>query len=134
MLSWLKHGAGSLLLGLCLAGCQDLPNLPPDASFVFSPVSPIVAGETTVVFNAAASRDDDGQIRTYVWNFGDGSPEQSLSAPTVTYVFPDTPARCLEVQYTVQLTVVDDAGDTGFASERVRVIELPTPGSAGCRP
>lgn len=118
------------LLGL--AGCGDLPNVPPTAVFIFSPVSPIFAGQTSVAFNASASRDSDGTIRSYVWNFGDGTPEETRSEPTTTHVFPDTAARCLEITYTVLLTVTDDNNERGSSPQNVRVIELPVPGSTQC--
>ena len=56
-----------------LASCEDLPNIPPVASFIFSPVSPIVSGQSVVVFNASGSDDADGTVRSYTWEFGDGS-------------------------------------------------------------
>ncbi len=121
---------------LLLVSCEDLPaapNIPPTASFIFNPVSPINAGETPVSFNAAGSRDSDGTIASYVWNWGDGTPEQSTTSPTITHVFADTSARCVEITYAVLLTVVDDKGDTGTASQQVRVTEQPTPDSSACR-
>lgn len=123
----------ALLLACTLPGCEKLPNLPPLASFVVSPVFPITAGQTLVVFNAAASRDEDGEIRSYVWDFGDGTGEVNVADPTISHFFPDTPARCLTVAYTVQLRVVDDAGDAGFANQVVEVIESPPPDSAECQ-
>jgi PKD repeat protein len=118
-----------------LVGCEKLPaipNLPPTASFIYTPVSPVNAGETVVTFNASASRDPDGQIVSYIWNFGDGSAEQTQTGPTTTHVFPDTPATCLEITYAVLLTVVDDKGDRGSASQTVKVTELPAPTSEEC--
>lgn len=132
--------ASSLVCALgvvCFGACDKLPeapNQPPSASFIYTPVSPILAGLTQVVFNATASRDPDGQIRSYVWNFGDGTPEQALTAPVTTHVFPDTPFTCLEVIYNVLLTVVDDQGDPGSSSQTVKVIELPIPTSPECQP
>ena len=124
-----------LPLALLAASCEDLPaapNIPPAASFIYNPVSPITAGETPVLFNASTSRDSDGSITSYVWNFGDGV-EQGTDAPTITHVFVDTPARCLEITYTVLLTVQDDKGDRGTASQQVKVIEAPVPGSSQCQ-
>lgn len=123
----------ALLLACTLPGCEELPNLPPVAAFVSSPVFPITAGQTVVVFNAAASRDEDGEIRSYVWDFGDGTGEVSVATPTTSHFFPDTPARCLTVAYTVQLTVIDDAGGAGYANQVVEVIESPPPDSAECQ-
>jgi PKD repeat protein len=124
-----------LPLALLTPGCEDLPaapNIPPTATFVFNPVSPITAGETPVSFNAVGSRDSDGTIATYTWNFGDGI-EQTAPEPTITHVFVNTPATCIEITYTVLLTVTDDKGDKGTASQQIRVIEAPAPGSSQCR-
>lgn len=126
----------SLLLPLALLtpACEDLPaapNVPPTASFILNPVSPITAGETPVSFNATGSRDADGSIVSYTWNFGDGV-EQSTDSPTISHVFVNTPAICLEITYSVLLTVTDDKGDKGTASQQVRVIEAPVPGSPEC--
>ncbi len=121
------------LAALTLGGCEELPNLAPTADFVYSPVSPIYAGETAVVFNAIGSTDTDGQIATYIWDFGDGSGEQQSGAATILHTFPDTQARCLEITYTVVLTTVDDKGDGDTASKAVKVIERPAPDSAECK-
>jgi hypothetical protein len=48
-------------------------------------------------------------------------------------VFPDTTARCVEVTYSVLLTVLDDGGEPSSANQTVKVIELPAPGSDACR-
>ena len=131
-------GARAFLLAavLAAAGCEELPpvpNVPPAASFVYSPVSPINAGQTGVTFNASGSRDADGQVVGYTWNFGDGTAEESRENAVITHVFPDTPARCIDVVYTVLLTVRDNVGDHGSASQAARVTELPVPGSNECR-
>jgi hypothetical protein len=102
-------------------------NVPPTASFIYNPVSPIATGETPVAFNASGSRDSDGSIASYNWSWGDGTPDQSITSPTITHVFADTPARCVDVTYAVLLTVVDDSGGVGTASQQVKVTELPLP-------
>lgn len=118
-------GRATLAAAVALAACacEKLPNVPPFASFIFSPVSPILAGSTVVVFNASPSRDGDGQIASYIWNFGDGTPEQAVSSQTLTHVFPATSASCVDVTYAVLLTVVDDGGERGSTSQNVRVTE-----------
>jgi PKD repeat protein len=123
------------LATVALVGCEQLPeipNVPPLAAFVYSPVSPINSGQTVVTFNASGSTDSDGQIASYTWNFGDGTPEENRTTATTTHVFPDTPATCLEIVYTVLLTVTDDTGAKASASQTARVTELPPPTSIDC--
>jgi len=124
-----------VIAALAMVHCEKLPaipNVPPVASFIYSPVSPINAGQTVVVFNASGSTDADGQIVSYTWNFGDGTPEETRPTATTSHVFPDTPATCLEIVYTVLLTVTDDKGARGSASQTARVTELPPPTSIEC--
>ena len=124
-----------MIAALAMVHCEKLPaipNVPPVASFIYSPVSPINAGQTVVVFNASGSTDADGQIVSYTWNFGDGTPEETRPTATISHVFPDTPATCLEIVYTVLLTVTDDKGARGSASQTARVTELPPPTSIEC--
>lgn len=97
-------------------------------------MAPIIAGQTAVSFNASPSRDGDGRISSFVWNFGDGTAEVTAQGPVANHVFPDTPARCVEVTYTVLLTVVDDKAERASASQQVTVIEAPAPTSAECQP
>jgi len=120
---------------LAVVHCEKLPaipNVPPIASFVYSPVSPINSGQTVVTFIASGSTDADGQIVSYTWNFGDGTPEETRTTPTITHLFPDTPATFLEIVYTVLLTVTDDKGAKSSASQTARVTELPPPTSIDC--
>ncbi len=116
---------GLIFLGGCLPGQKPSPQ-PPQASFSFSPVTPKVGDE--VVFDASASKDPDGQIVEYRWDFGDGSQE---SGPTVLHVYESAG------QYTVKLTVTDDQGLSGSTERALTVVEsqagmvkksLPAPG------
>lgn len=133
-------GFVAVVLALLGTGCEKLPdlptppNLPPIVSFIFTPVSPIYAGQTNVTFNASPSHDSDGNIVLYVWNFGDGTAEQSSAGPVITHVFPDTAERCTLVTYAVLMTAVDDQNGRASASQNVTVIELPAPTSLECRP
>lgn len=124
--------AGASLLFPACEQLPEIPNVPPTAAFIYTPVSPIFAGSTLVTFNASGSRDSDGTIVRYSWDFGDGSPIVETPEPTISRVFPNTPAECQENVYTVLLTVSDDDGDTGSANQRVTVIELPLPASREC--
>jgi len=60
------------------------------------------------VFNASSSYDQDpsGHISLYIWNFGDGTPPQNTTNPSITHNF--TNAR--DEPYMVELTVLDDQG------------------------
>jgi PKD repeat protein len=88
-------------------------NLPPTASFVFSP-SPAPAG-SSVFFDASASTDSDGAIVIYQWDFnGDGFVDGS--GVTATHIFA-TPAT-----YQVRLTVTDDDGATASQTQAVTVV------------
>jgi hypothetical protein len=120
-----KLRARSLLaVAACLAlACEELPNVTPEAGFIYTPVSPILAGVTNVEFNAATSIDSDGQIVSYVWNFGDGSREETVGGARISHVFPNTPSTCLSITYAVLLTVIDNAGARGTASQNVSVVE-----------
>lgn len=129
---------GLALLLLSTPACEELPaapdtNLPPTASFFFTPVSPVYAGQSSIDFNAGGSRDEDGAIVSYVWDFGDGTGTETMDVPSVRHTFPDTPARCIEITYGVSLTVTDDKGASALVAEPVTVTELPAPNAPECR-
>ncbi|HEY7789320.1 MAG TPA: PKD domain-containing protein [Vicinamibacterales bacterium] len=85
----------------------------PTASFVVSPNSPKV--NTQANFNAAASVAGAGRtIKTYAWDFGDGTTASGSSSTTShTYT--------TAASYTVTLTVTDDAGQTSTTTVTVVV-------------
>jgi gliding motility-associated-like protein len=60
-------------------------------------------------------------IKSYNWDFGDGSAPLSLSIPGTTYTY-NTPNT-----YTVRLTVVDNNGCNSTASNPITVSPLPQP-------
>lgn len=69
-----------------------------------------------VNFDASASYDEDGEIKTYKWDFGDGL--SALSKKVVhTYSTPG--------EFTVYLIVVDDDNYTGTASQVIKVLDKP---------
>jgi PKD repeat protein len=84
----------------------------PTASFVFSPGSPLV--NQAIQFNASASNPGPGRvIVSYVWNWGDGTPNGAGQTTTHTYTVAGS--------YNVTLTVTDDAGLRGTATNSVTV-------------
>ena len=85
-------------------------NDPPVASFTFA------CSGLTCSFNGSASRDSDGTITNYIWNFGDGwsTPAgPTMAGPTVSHTY------AAGGTYTVALTVMDNGGATNTQSQTV---------------
>jgi PKD repeat protein len=90
-------------------------NTPPTADFVFSPTNP-QPGET-VYFDAAASTDPDGSIKSYQWNFGDNKKTDPSDSPLAEHTY-ESPVT---TTYTVTLRVKDNDGAEGVVSKEVTV-------------
>lgn len=86
------------------------PNQPPVGLFLVDPASPKVNQEIT--FDASVSKDPDGQIVSYAWDFGDGATGQGKTVK-YTYKQPGT--------YKVKLTVTDDKGETFTVTQDLTV-------------
>jgi YVTN family beta-propeller protein len=92
----------SIPVGGAPSGIAIVPNQGPRASFWVSPVQRRVQRHK-LTFHGSASKDPDGTIATYAWDFGDGKHAKGPEATrTHTYRRPGT--------YTVTLTVTDDEG------------------------
>ena len=91
-------------------------NTAPTASF--SSGTPSVA-PATVGFDASGSTDN-GVIRTYDWNFGNGTTAVGLT-PTATFTDPGA--------YDVVLTVTDDGGLSNSVTKRITVTAPKVPGA-----
>ena len=85
-------------------------NRPPIAEILLSPTSGVAP--LNVSFDASESKDLDGSIASYNWNFGDNITSTEIS-PIHTYN--------ISGQYTVILTVTDDLGETDIATANVSV-------------
>jgi PKD repeat protein len=85
-------------------------NQPPVASYAITPTS----GEAPLVVNmdGSSSSDPDGSIENYLWDFGDGSTGNGVTA-TKTFNNAGT--------FTVTLTVTDDNGASASISNEVTV-------------
>ena len=80
----------------------------------------VVCDQLACSFNAAGSSDPDGSIASYVWSFGDGTPEVSGAASEVTHTFGSAG------DYTATLRVTDN---DGASSELVtRPVSVSTAG------
>lgn len=90
-------------------------DIPPVANA--GPDQTALAGQP-IMFNGGESSDPDGSIVSFAWDFGDGS---SASGTTVTHTY------TAAAQYTVLLSVTDNAGLTGSDTA---VITVRTPAQA----
>ncbi|MBT9166493.1 MAG: Microbial collagenase [Chloroflexi bacterium] len=88
----------------------------PEATFTFNPPVPLVGQE--VSFNAGQSYDADGNIRQYMWRFGDESVVIA-DHPVVEHTYPEAG------DYTVSLTVVDNDGLTSSISRSPQAVPPP---------
>ncbi|MBT9147324.1 MAG: Protease 1 [Syntrophomonadaceae bacterium] len=84
-------------------------NLPPTASFTFSPSSPSFH---EIISFTDTSTDPDGTVVSWHWDFGDGTTS-TLQHPTKIYTTGGTK--------TVTLTVTDNWGATGSVSQNIFV-------------
>jgi PKD repeat protein len=91
----------------------------PTASFLTSPIAPRV-GEN-VNFNGSASQAATGRtIRTYAWDFGDGT-QKTTTGPITAHDFVTAGT------FAVTLVVTDDAGRQGVANQSVNIgTDAPT--------
>ena len=101
-----SRGAWRVVLG------SSPTNAPPTVDFGAS------VADRTVTFDDT-SLDFDGNIVSYSWNFGDGSPASTVADTSHTYANYGT--------YTVVLTATDDDGASASYSRVVRLFAPPTP-------
>ncbi|MCD6464528.1 PKD domain-containing protein, partial [Candidatus Woesearchaeota archaeon] len=87
----------------------------PVALFSFEPLNPVVGQE--VLFNASESFDVDGDVLTFVWDFGDGSSGEGVIAE---HVYNETGV------YHVTLIVSDDL-EHSLAVQDLEVLENQPP-------
>ena len=92
-----------------------------------TPKATIIASTTegiaplTVNFDGSTSRDTDGTIVSYAWNFGEAGATGSGAQVSYQYTTPGT--------YTVSLTVTDNDGQSDIATTDIQVTsDEPVPG------
>ena len=84
----------------------------PDASFDYSPSNPTTSDAIT--FDASGSTDEDDDVLMYNWDFGPGQSKQGKVSSNMY----STPG-----QYTVELTVEDQIGNTDSSTQVIDVVE-----------
>jgi len=106
-------GGGSEYSTVLVSSGAQPPNQPPTATFSSSCLG------LACSFDGSASRDTDGTVTSYAWDFGDGTVADGALPP---HTYPRGG------DYPVTLTVTDDDGATAVAQSTVTV--APASGSA----
>jgi len=88
-------------------------NQPPIVSFSYSPANPVI--NQTITFDATNSKDQDGNITYYEWDFGDGGNTTNMTEPITNHTYASAGT------FTVTLTVTDDEGATNATSRAITV-------------
>jgi len=104
----------------CRSTTSIMVTAPPHANFTWSPSYPRACHDN-VTFDASTSTPNGGDIISYEWNFGDGSPIKSGRIVIHKYGEPDT--------YKVTLTVTDSEGESDTAEKYIKVTDTCIGGS-----
>ena len=106
--------------GMLIAGCPSTPeNKNPTAGITADKQILFVGG--TVNFNGSTSKDPDGKVKEYTWNFVDGTPAQTIKDKGIAHTFATAGA------FNVSLQVKDDKGGRSkTVNQMVVVAPLPT--------
>jgi PKD repeat protein len=87
-------------------------NTPPKADFSYTPSSPLI--NETINFDAALSKDSDGEIASYLWDFGDGYTSYESKA---SHKYEKVG------RYSIKLTVTDNVDDLNSITKIIEVKE-----------
>ncbi len=89
----------------------------PTASFTISPTGLPAGAAGTVIVDASASKAPTGTtIVSYMWNFGDSTTVETVSAPTHSHLYAMQTAG---TTFVITLTITDSAGGTGTTSSTI---------------
>ena len=105
-----------LLATVCLvagsiSGCMQLQPTNPQAMFTASEDQLVIP--FTASFDATLSVSPNGEVTSYVWNFGDGGSD---TGPVVDHIYAQ------DGDYDVVLTIFDAEGRTSTASMRIQAM------------
>lgn len=94
---------------------ENSAGYPPQASFAYWPAKPYL--NMTVNFDASSSTPEgfNDKITSYKWDFGDGTPKQTKSNPTITYNYQQAKT------FTVTLNVTDNEGLWSTTSKPITI-------------
>lgn len=115
---------------------KPVPNVAPVAVIEPASIESTVGEE--IVFDGSNSTDEDGQIVSYAWNFGDAVPSADVGAPSLmrmAVVGPEAEATGVNPSYTYQesgtyvvtLWVTDDQDSASSVQAQVVVLAKPEP-------
>ena len=105
-----------LAVTLVVTGCWFLGNLHPIAAFTATPshgTTPL-----SVALDASGSRDPDGTIVTFLWDFGDGQTASRTSSLIFTHEFT---VQSISKVFTIILTVIDNLEAEDSACKNITV-------------
>jgi len=88
-----------------------------------SPKGEVPAVGAVLKFDGHSSFSTTGLVTTWSWNFGDGSPVQTLNTAKVVYTYTTSGT------FTVTLTVTDSTGASSSSSQTITVIPAPLIGT-----
>jgi PKD repeat protein len=101
-------------------------NNPPTAAITSAAPNPGVEGSPIIFDSSGSSDPDSGDVLTYRWDFGDGTPPVVITNTTTSHTYANGPA-----DYTVTLTVSDGDGSTSSDTLLVTVNNAPPIANAG---
>jgi PKD repeat protein len=90
---------------------------PPHAEFTYTPDTPYIG--TPITFDASSSTPNGGELTSYTWDFGDGSPPVTESDPVTTHSY------ATNETFDVMLTVLDTEGLSDMTMQSIEVLTEP---------